>query len=665
VFQAVEGVGKRIRFMPGLDLLTGAGCYIVVAPSQHASGGSYHWVDTANPATAHRNEIPLTVPPGWLLEAAAKQTPKPAPRATRPAGERVPVERLMSAALDKIKAGSGRNDAGLWYCGQLRDNNYTKDEAYLTLREWVTRANDATPGQSRYTQAEAQATLNSAFKRDARDPWPEPGKRTNAAKLLAELSEDIELFRTGKGEAFALVPVNEHTECWPVDSKTFRGMLTNRYFKKQNSTPGRDAMQSFIDLLSARAAYDGTEQPTYLRFAHVNGRAYLDLANDSWQVVEIDADGWRVLPHSPVCFRRVAGMKALPIPEQGGSLTTLRRFINAQSNSHFVLMLSWLIGTFLPKGAFPVLLIQGVHGSAKSGTTAILRNLVDPVTVPLSALPRDERELAIIANNSGVVAFDNVSGVHQWLSDALCRIATGAGFRTRSLYTDSDEQLFEMRRPLALNGIDDIASRADLLDRGIGVYLKRISDTQRKTEDEIQTEFASAHGAILGALLDAVSAGLRNLPNVKVSSLPRMADFAKWLCACEPALPWAPGTFMRDYLESRQKTAEMSVENDVVAQAVLRLIHGKRPGIWEGTSEELLSELSQMVPFDRRDLGNTWPRTPASLGRWLRRAEPSLLAVGVVLSARRSADKLRTRVLRVEYSQGQPNLLQFPEQDAA
>jgi hypothetical protein len=600
-----------------------------------------------------------------LLEAVAKQAPKPTARPARPAGERVPAERIMAKALEKAKAGEGRNESGIWFFSQLRDNGYTKNDAFLLLRDWVSKANEAAPGQSKYTLGEGKASWLSSYERPARDPWPDPGKRTNTAKLLAELSEDVELFHTAKGEAYGLVPVNEHTECWPVDSKTFRGMLTNRYFQKQNSTPGRDAMQSFIDLLTARAAYDGTEKQTYLRFAHVNGRAYLDLGNDAWQVVEIDADGWRVLPHSPVCFRRAAGMKPLPIPEQGGSLTTLRRFINAQSESHFVLMASWLIGTFLPKGAFPVLLIQGVHGSAKSGTTAILRSLVDPVTVPLSALPRDERELAIIANNSGVVAFDNVSGVHQWLSDALCRIATGAGFRTRSLYTDSDEQLFEMRRPLALNGIDDIASRADLLDRGIGVYLKRISDTQRKTEDEIQTEFASAHGAILGALLDAISAGLRNLPTVKVSSLPRMADFAKWVTACEPALPWAPGTFMHDYLESRQKTAEMSVENDVVAQAVLRLIHGKRPGIWEGTSEELLAELSQMTPFDRRDLGNTWPRTPASLGRWLRRAEPSLLAVGVMLSARRSADKLRTRVLRVEYSQGQTNLLEFPEQDAA
>ena len=32
-------------FRPGLDFLTGDGCYIVVAPSLHASGGRYKWTE--------------------------------------------------------------------------------------------------------------------------------------------------------------------------------------------------------------------------------------------------------------------------------------------------------------------------------------------------------------------------------------------------------------------------------------------------------------------------------------------------------------------------------------------------------------------------------------------------------------------------------------------
>ena len=89
--------------------------------------------------------------------------------------------------------------------------------------------------------------------------------------------------------------MNEHRECWAVDSRALKGILSSRYFTKHNSTLGREALQSFIDLLCVRAAFNGPEKPTYLRFAHIEGRAYLDLANESWRVVEIDADGWRVL----------------------------------------------------------------------------------------------------------------------------------------------------------------------------------------------------------------------------------------------------------------------------------------------------------------------------------------------------------------------------------
>jgi putative DNA primase/helicase len=51
----------------------------------------------------------------------------------------------------------------------------------------------------------------------------------------------------------------------------------------------------------------------------------------------------------------------------------------------------------------------------------------------LRALPRSERDLAIATGNAWVLAFDNLSGIRDWLSDALCRLATGGGFATRQL----------------------------------------------------------------------------------------------------------------------------------------------------------------------------------------------------------------------------------------
>ncbi len=53
-------------------------------------------------------------------------------------------------------------------------------------------------------------------------------------------------------------------------------------------------------------------------------------ATKTWRAVEIDATGWRVIDNPPVRFRRASGMKPLPIPAPGGSIETLRSFLNVQ-----------------------------------------------------------------------------------------------------------------------------------------------------------------------------------------------------------------------------------------------------------------------------------------------------------------------------------------------
>src|SRR5438309_11442769 len=82
-----------------------------------------------------------------------------------------------------------------------------------------------------------------------------------------------------------------------------------------------------------------------------------------------------------------------------------------------------------------------------------------------SRVPRDERDLMIACKNSWVLGFNNLSSIPQWLSDALCSIATGGGFSTRALYSDTNEVLIDLARPFALNGIGWGVARGDLLQR--------------------------------------------------------------------------------------------------------------------------------------------------------------------------------------------------------
>src|SRR2546429_7885070 len=223
---------------------------------------------------------------------------------------------------------------------------------------------------------------------------------------------------------------------------------------------------------------------------------------------KIGPDGWRVNKFPPVRFRRPAGILPLPVPEQGGSIEALLPLLNLSSRNDFVLVVAWLLAALRPGGPYPVLAISGEQGSAKTVLSKMLKALVDPNAAPVRALPREERDLMIAANNSYLLAFDNVSGLPAWLSDALCRLASGGSLAVRQLYSDDAEVLFEAARPMLLNGIEDVIGRPDLADRAIILTLPPISDTQRRSEAELWADFERARHGILGALLDIVAHGL-------------------------------------------------------------------------------------------------------------------------------------------------------------
>ena len=183
-----------------------------------------------------------------------------------------------------------------------------------------------------------------------------------------------------------------------------------------------------------------------------------------------------------------------------------------------------------------ILVLVGEEGTGKSLLARLTRLLIDPNTVVLRSVPREERDLAITATNSYIVAIDNISGLPVWLSDAICRVASGAGFATRELYSDDEETLLSATRPVILNGIDDVASRGDILDRSILVTLPTIDDSDRRDEREIVAAFDAAAPAILGALCTAVSTAVARRDKVKLARLPRMADATLWIVAAEPAL---------------------------------------------------------------------------------------------------------------------------------
>src|SRR5262249_15311604 len=207
-------------------------------------------------------------------------------------------------------------------------------------------------------------------------------------------------------------------------------------------------------------------------------------------------DGWRIVSDPPVRFRRAPGMLALPTPLLGGKIKELRKHVNLGDDA-FELAVGWLLQVLRGRGPYPILALNGEQGAGKTTAADMLRRLVDPHVAPLRALPRDVRDLAIAANNSHVLCFDNLSGIPADVADAMCRLSTGGGFATRALYSDDEERIFDGQRPVVMTSIVDVATRADLADRTLIALLEAIAAKERKTEREVREAFEKAAPHIL------------------------------------------------------------------------------------------------------------------------------------------------------------------------
>jgi hypothetical protein len=399
--------------------------------------------------------------------------------------------------------------------------------------------------------------------------------------MLTQIGACDDLFHTATGTGFADLLVNGHRETWPIRSKRFRAWLRRCYYRASGDAASAALMRSALNLLEARAQFDAPERAVHIRIAEHVGHIYLDLADEHWRAIDIAPDGWRVIASPPARFRRPAGMLPLPVPEQGASIEALNSFLNLSSRNDFVLIVAWLLAALRPGGPYPLLAISGEQGSAKTVLSKLLKALIDPNAAPVRALSREQRELMIAANNGYLLAFDNLSGLPNWLSDALCRLASGGSFAVRQLYTDDEEVLFESTRPILLNGIEDVVSRPDLGDRAIFLTLAPIGEPQRRPETELWREFEIARPRILGALLDAAVHGLRAMGRVQLDRLPRMADFALWATACETAL-WPARTFARAYAANRRAAIESIIEADPIATCVRAIMIDR--AIWTGRS---------------------------------------------------------------------------------
>jgi hypothetical protein len=461
-------------------------------------------------------------------------------------------------------------------------------------------------------------------------PKKQEAKDNQADRLMSLcLSQKVELFHDQHKTAYVRVWQAGANVIMPVRSRQFKSWLANLMWQTQQKVPGTEGLNSAINVLQGKALIEGKQYTLYNRVAPAEDGLWIDMTDDKWRAIKVDAQGWRIVNAPPILFRRYAHQLPLTEPQRGGDPWKLLNYFNIHKDDKETRLplLCVCASYFIPSIPHPILTAYGPQGSAKTWLFRFVRRVFDPSSIEVLSMPWDERERVQQLEHHWLPFYDNITSLPTWISDSLCRAATGGGFSKRELYSDDDDVIYNFKRCVGLNGINIAAQRGDLLDRVFLVGLEHIPNENRKTEEELVTDFEKEKASILGGFLDTLAKAMQLYPTINLSGLFRMADFTRWGCAIAKALGKTEEEFVTAYESKVKSQIEEAAHASPVATVLIDLMEQRRE--WKGTPSDLfktLMEHAKSLEISTRQ--RTWPKAPHVLVRQLNELSPSLKSLG-------------------------------------
>lgn len=448
-------------------------------------------------------------------------------------------------------------------------------------------------------------------------------RQSQASALVAFVVERAILFHDSNSDVY--VQDRDTKETRRLEGRSFRDWLVAHFYDLTQKAPRDQAVREALSTLAGLGRYRGECLSVHVRVAKCDGAYFVDLADPgNSKALRIDAGRWEIVTDPPVRFVRPEAQRPLPAPERGGDLSMLWGLINVPDDAR-LLVIAWLAECLRPDTPFPLLELIGEQGSAKSTTQTILRRLIDPSACDLRASPKAVEDIFVSAGANWLVSYENISHLSTQMQDALCVLATGGGYAKRKLYTDADESVITVKRPVVLNGISAAVTAQDLIDRAVSVETPVIQERIETTH--LERTFVAEHGRLLGALLDVVAEALRRLPDVHLApeDRPRLTEFARLGMAIAEAMGRPAGDFLTEFNASRRESIARTIDASPVASALIEWFEKRGRQSTDISVKTLFEDLGHVKPAGT----DAWPRTPKGFADALRRAAPALRQLGI------------------------------------
>lgn len=456
------------------------------------------------------------------------------------------------------------------------------------------------------------------------------------ALLIAIQESGAELFHDQYNDTY-IAHYGEGSSVAKISSKVTKLWLVNYAYSNLSALPSTDTINRVLQSLSAKALFEGSQHSLEVRSVHNNNGLWYDLGEGA---VRITMNGWD-MPHDvPLVFKRFPHQKKQAEPLSGGSLQLLLKYINITNESDQLLFLVYVVAAFIPNYPHPLLILHGAQGAGKTTPMKVMKELIDPSELGGLSAPKNIESFVQTISHHSFMFYDNLSTMQEWFSDALARAATGDSFSKRELYTDDDDVIYRFQKTIALNGINQVVYKSDLLDRSILLNLERISPENRKEAQVFWADFERDRPYILGAIFDTLAKTLALYPTVKLDKLPRMADFARWGYAIAEVSGYGGKRFIEAYSSNISIQHDEAIEANPVAQTIIEFMSDR--DTWQGTPAELYNLLNIIAFKLQISQSRGWPKDAARLGRALTSIAPNLIAKDIELERSRSKDRLIT-----------------------
>ena len=461
-----------------------------------------------------------------------------------------------------------------------------------------------------------------------------------------EVVENCDFFVDKNNEAFLVsYNNNDYDLVYLSNADATKQFFIDLYFDAYNKTVRKTDVLTAYDTICAVVTRYKQQTPVYTRVGYSNNKIFYDLMNQAGEIVVIDPNNdLMITPKASITdifFYQDQTMKqqAEPVISDYSLLDFIDAFLNIDK-SHKLLLAVYLCAAFIPDIKHPILIAEGEKGSGKTNLLKFLSTIINPVTKDVLLLPQKEDNLITALSNNYFSAFDNIGKLSKEYCNIFCQASTGGTLIKRKLYSDNREICINIKRLVALNGINLQISQTDLLDRAIMLPLNRIEDSKRLPEEILDEKLYNVLPNVLASIFNILSKALAIYPQVNLAKYPRMADFSRYGYAIAEAISKGQGEhFIEVYTNNIKLATESAVQESPVLNAMREFVENKK--FWRGTMTDLLNELQRIVRnlYIGKSLPSSFPNNANSLSRTLNTHKHELKNLDISIDIGRTTNR--------------------------